>query len=55
MSDMSFEKMMELIITNAYQFQQETQMRIRRMKDQMHLFASIMSQLLSPICEELPS
>ena len=30
-------------------------MRIRRMEDQIRLFASTMSQLFSPICEELPS
>ena len=47
--------MMELQIANTYQFQQETQMRIRRMEDQICLLPSTVSQLIPPSCEKLPS
>ena len=55
MSDMYLEKMMELVTTSTYRLQQETQRMIKRMENGMRESTSIMSQLISPICEELPS
>ena len=50
---MSLEKIIELLTANTYRFQQETHMRIRRMEDGMCQLAFTVSQLISPICEEL--
>ena len=54
MPGMSLEEIVELLTTNTYQFQQEIEMRIRRMEDRICLLASTVRQLVSPICKNCP-
>ena len=50
---MSLKEMVELIVTNTYQFQQETQMMIKEMGNGRREYRN--DELISPIYEELPS
>ena len=52
---MSLEKTAELLVTKTFQFQQETEMRIRNLEDQMYLLISTVKQLASLFCAKLSS